>query len=398
MTRFVGSPAVVEGPPVGPDPPEGLDVTVDSVDTLITGVIDGEDWHGRPIWIKREDGILVLIMRSGSAHAVNDGALHIYFYDPVEQEWSDRDKTLAGASVSGFPMNPSTLSPGEDAGEPWHLKMPSGKHRLFMWRADYFVTKGGTWTSLSDDDSCESWAASEGPIQWDWFDATVDTHNRTYCTDDGYVDPITGTSWISGRIYTSVNQRAANFCLFKSEDPDGAVDSWERVSYIAHSSEAGGRGVIESSLSRVGDKFVAMCRDGYSTHSYQRETTDLTLTGANWGTLVDVTSAVGIACRQRTYSVAELKGEANPHLDTRWIMTGFNLQVSGQSIHRRNCIWISLDSMATWSLPFYIDVTFDDGGYGDITWIEADKYAVASYTGTLNVADTKIYWLTITGL
>lgn len=386
--RYYGHAAVEEGPP--PPDPGDLDVTVDAT-TLVTGTINGKDWHGRASVVTRDDGVKVLFYRSGSKHEVNDGALHVRFSDDHGATWTDEDTKLGGGAVTGFPMNPSTLSAGEDAGEPWAIIAPSGDILLFMWRVDYFVTKGGTWMSRSEDGG-ETWSSSAGPIEFAWFDATSDTQLRTYATDDGFV---LGTDiYMAARIYTSTAQTAANFVLMKSSD-DG--ETWSRVEYIVHVAEAGGHGCMEAGLERIGaTSMIAMLRDCDAQHSYKRVSTDL---GATWGTLGDMNASVGIAGRQRVYTVDHLRGEENWWLDPRLIMTGFVLQTPGSSQGRRNAVWISLDSGASWSEPFYIDTTSDDGGYGDIFWDpEEEQFVVVSYKGTLASADLIQYRLTISGL
>lgn len=392
MSRFYAQPAVIEGPP---DPGETLSVTVESTTTLVTGNIAGEqggtnkDWHGRASAIV-QGGIVILFYRSGTAHNVNDGALHVIFSDDYGATWTAEDTKLGGGAVTGFPMNPSTLNSGEDAGEPWAIIAPSGDILLFMWRVDYFVSNNGTWMSRSSDGG-ETWTTSAGPIQWDWFDATASTHNRTFATCDGFV---LGTDlYIGARIHTSVAQSAAQYVLMKSAD-DGAT--WERVEYIMRSTESSG-GAYEAGIERIGtNTIIAMLRDTNALKSYKRVSTDL---GATWGSLIDMTASVGIAARQRVYSVDRLQGNADPHLDTRLIMTGFELQTPGSSLGRRNAVWISLDSGASWSAPFYLDTQTDDGGYGDIFWDATnDEYVVVSYTGTLSAASLKQYRLTITGV
>ena len=388
--RYYGGPAVSSGP-TDPDPGPGeVTVTVESTTTLVTGTINGKDWHGRASMVVRPDGVVVLFYRSGSAHAVNDGALHVRFSDDYGATWTAEDTTLGGSPVTNFPMNPTPISAGEDAGEPWAIIAPSGDILLFMWRADYFVTQNGTYMARSTDGG-ETWTTASGHIIWEWFDATDGTHKRTMCTDDGFV---VGTDiYITGRIHTTISMAQANHCLFKSTD-DGAT--WERVSYLMRNTEGNG-GAWESGIERVGATgMVAMLRDTKAQNSYQRVSDDLGLT---WGSLLNVTSTVGRAGRQRVYTVDRLQGNPNPEDDPRLIMVGFVLQVAGSSQQRRNAVWVSLDGGDTWSAPFYIDSTSADGGYGDIFWdADNDEYVVVNYTGTLTAADLKQYRLTITGL
>lgn len=397
MSRFYAAAAAEEGPP---DPEEAVTVTVTSTENLVTGAIAGpqgatsKDWHGRAFWITRPDGVKILFWRDGTAHNVNDGALHLRFFRPSDATWSLTDKTLAGASVTNFPMNPSTLTAGEDAGEPYALYAPNGDLIVYMWRSDYGVTSNGTWMARSTDDG-ETWGASAGPIEFAFATATLATHKRTYMTDDGFVR--SGVTYAGARIYTSTALIASNFCLMKNTTSDLDIDSWERVSIIMAASEGGGRGSIEASLEQIGSTGMeAMLRDGFATHSYRRTSTDL---GVTWGTLTDVTGVVGIAGRQRVYSVDRLLGNADPEDDPRRIMVGFNLQDPGNSQQRRRALWITLDSGTTWSAPFYLAATTADGGYGDITYDPvATEFLVASYEGTLTAATLTLDHVDITGL
>ena len=139
-----------------------------------------------------------------------------------------------------------------------------------------------------------------------------------------------------------------------------------------------------------------MLRDMAHTHSYQSTSTDLGLT---WSEPTDVTSTVGIAGRQRLYTRAQLKGQGNWWNDPVLIMEGFVHQVSGQSLSRRNAVWVSRDSGATWTTPFLIDSTTEDAGYGDIFYdADNDQYVVIVNQGTYYAASLKQYRLTIAGV
>lgn len=372
-------------------PAEAVGVTVDSTTTLVTGTISGFDWHGRASIKRRPSGDLVLAWRDGTAHNVNDGALHIKFSDDNGATWSDTDKTLAGAAVSGFPMNPTTLTAGEDAGEPWLYNAPNGDLLLHMWRSDYFVTANGTWQARSTDEGA-TWTV-EGRVTFVDVTATEDTQNRTFATDDDFV--IGDTIYAAARIYTSVALTASNMVLVKSVD---SGITWQRVSIIATTAEVDGTGIIEAGIERIGENtIIAMLRDVGADASYQRISTDLGLT---WGTLTDVTSTVGIAGRQRVYTRAHLKGQANWWRDPVLLMVGYVHQTPGAGLSRRNAVWVSRDHGDTWSTPFYIDTTADDGGYGDMFYdADNDRWVVVNYKGPdLNSADLKQYVLDIAGV
>lgn len=396
-----GGGASFAAPDPEPEPPGPgeVGVTVDETTTLVTGTISGKDWHGRAAIKRLNSGRLVMSYRDGTAHNVNDGSLHIKFSDDNGATWSAADELPDATPVDGFPMNPATLTAGQDAGEPWLYYFPeTDRLVLHMWRVDYGVSNGGTWQSESEDGGA-TWTTSHGPIEFADPTASASTHLRTFATDDDFIDEATGDLYAVARIHTSVSAVAANQILIRTTD-QGVT--WERVGAatnprIVTSSEAGGRGGIEAGMEYTGSgRIVCMIRDGFSTNSYRRISTDM---GETWGTLDNMTSTVGIAARQRIYTRAHLKGEADWWDDPVLIMTGFVLQTPGQSQGRRNAVWISEDAGATWSTPFYIDTASGDGGYGDIFYDDDnDQYVVVSYRGTLTVADLKQYRLTIAGI
>lgn len=332
-----------------------------------------------------------MVYRTGSGHASNDAAMHIRFRD-TDGTWSDVDKTLAGASVTGFPMNPP--SGNLNAGDAWLYITPSGRILIHIWRVDggsWPATPKGTYQAYSDDNGA-TWSSPTGPIAW--ANLTAAQQLRTYSTDQEIVTEDTGRIYAGVRVYAQDAGTSAAVAIAYSDDEGG---TWTVVTPpLVSASDLGGKGCQEYGLERIGaDTFIAMIRDVAHTHSYKKVSTDRGLT---WGSLIDMTPTVGIAARQRVYTVDHLHGNANYWLDTRLIMTGYVHTNPPSSQGRRNAIWLSQDSGATWSAPFYIDTTYTDAGYGDIFYDPlTGHYHVVSYRGpSLSVADLVEYELSIT--
>jgi hypothetical protein len=352
-------------------------VTVDTTTTIGSG--GTEDWWGRAS-IKRRpsDNALVLAYYRSTAHATNDGDLHIRFSDDNGATWSDEDETLAAVAVDGFPMNP-TVTAGQDAGEPWLYVCPNGDLLIHMWRVDYNVSNAGAWQSRSTDGG-ESWST---PVQISLSGGTLSSTN-TFTTDDDFV--FNQTIYAGVRTYTSASYVDCHMSLIRSDD-NGAT--WDFVSDITGPSETA---CIEVGLEYVGNgTIVAMLRSLAHNAGYRRVSTDM---GATWGTLTDVTSSVGILGRNRVYTAMHLRGEAGWWKDPNLVMVGYVQQVSGSSQTRRNAVWFSPDRGTTWDGPHYIDASTEDAGYGDMFW-NGSGYSVVNYQGTLTAASLEQYDLTV---
>lgn len=326
-------------------------------------------------------GNTVLVYYESSHHAVNDGSLHIRFSNDYGQTWTAEDTKLGGGAVTGFPMNPP-VSAGQDAGEPWLYLAANGDLILHMWRVDYGVSNGGTYQSSSSDGG-ETWSTPASAV--DFSGITGDTN--IFATDDDFV--VSGNIYAAARVYTDATLTDCNIILIKSTD-NGAT--WAYVSDITTAAEAA---CIEVGLEYLGSNtIIAMIRDLAHVTSYKRISTDL---GVNWGTLTGMLDQhVGIAGRQRVYTLDHLTGNADT---TTLIMVGFDHQVSGSSTQRRNCIWISLDAGETWSFPLWLDVPYEDGGYGDMIYDPVnDKFVIVTNRGTQAEGNLVQYNITINGL
>jgi hypothetical protein len=376
------------GDPAYTIPDEAVAVTVDSSSTISSG--GSLDWHGRASVIRRPDDTLILGYQRSTRHDFNDGTgIHLRMSDDNGATWSDEDEDTAAAAISGAPLQPADKVSGQDAGEPWFIYAPNGDLLCFTWRVDYNVDNDGTYIFRSTDDG-QTWNSGTGPIAWGGL--TGDQNLRTFCTDDGFV--VGSTIYIIGRVYGNHTYTSGGIVMMTSTD-DGV--SWTRTTTLISSAGPPTNGAIEAGFERVGPSdFIAMIRDTDHTNSYQKTSTDL---GVTWGSTVDVSGTVGIAGRQRVYTRAHLKGEANWWLDPVVLMVGFIQETPGSSQDRRNAVWVSRDHGATWTTPFYIDVEVEDAGYGDIFYDAGnDQYVVINYQGTLTAASIKQYRLTIDGI
>ena len=254
-------------------------VNVGAKTTLVSGGAP-QDHHSRGAVKRRGDGVLVCVYRTGSHHAINDGALHVIFSDNEGASWTDPDTTLSGAPVIGFPMNPSALSAGEDAGEPWLYIAPSGDLVLHMWRADYAVTANGTYQSRSSDG--ESWSPA---VAVDFAGIADDA--KVFATDDDFV--LDGVIYAGARVYFDVGPSSCKSVLIRSLD-DGA--SWEWVSDISDFTND----TIEVGLEYVGNStIVAVLRSLNNSTTYLTRSTNL---GASWATLANDYSKIPIAVEE----------------------------------------------------------------------------------------------------
>jgi hypothetical protein len=351
-------------------------VTVDATTTLGTGGTD--DWWGR-CSIKRRpsDNALVMAYYRATGHSVNGGDLHIKFSDDDGATWTAEDTKLGGGAVSGFPMNPPSLSGVQDAGEPWLYVCPNGDLLIHMWKVDYGASNAGSWQSRSSDGGA-SWSTPT-QIAWGALSST-----NTFQTDDDFVWD--RTIYAGVRTYGDATYADCYLSLVKSSD-DG--QTWEYVSDVTGPSETA---CIEFGMEYVGNgTIVAMIRSLDHTAGYRRISTDM---GATWGALTNVTSSVGILGRNRVYTAMHLRGEAGWWKDPNLVMVGYVQQVSGSSQTRRNAVWFSPDRGTTWDGPHYIDTSTEDAGYGDIFW-NGSGYSVVNYDGTLAAADLKQYDLTV---
>lgn len=362
----------------GTVPAWGPSVTVSTTTTLGSG--GGADWWGR-CSIKRRpsDNALVMAYYRSTGHANNDGNVHIKMSDDDGATWTAEDTDLDGNPIAD--ITPSYRTGSQDAGEPWLYVCPNGDLIIHTWVVDYGTSGQGTCQFRSTDGGT-TWN-EEGPVSW--VNGVGLSASQTFQTDDDFI--FNQTIYAGIRTYSS-NAETDCFMSLVSSSDNGLT--WDYISDITTAAEVA---CIEVGLEYVGqDTIVCMIRDIAHTASYKRVSTDMGLT---WGSLTNVTSLVGIAARQRVYTISHLKGLSGWWKDPRLAMVGFIQTDPGNSQGRRNAVWFSPDRGTTWSGPHYTDSDVEDAGYGDL-FIQSDgQFTQVSYQGTLTAASLKQYDLTV---
>jgi hypothetical protein len=329
----------------------------------------GGDWYGRAS-TKVVNGVVVMPYKMGSGHAENDGALHIKFSNDYGATWSDEDKYLDGAAITGFPMNPPDCDAGQDANESFLYVAPNGNLVLHIWKYGPGVgQQEGTYQSTSTDDG-KTWST---PAALALTGVDADHLPNIFTTDDGFNDG--GIMYAAGRDFSD----ASTICFLMTSVDNGA--NWVYISTIAASSF----GISEAGIEYVsGNRIVALLRD--SSVSYRAFSNDL---GETWVQLGETTRELGLMNgRHRIYTAAHLRGVSAWYIDENLIACGFYYSGS----NRINCVWVSNDAGYTWA-TYPLDVTPNtDGGYGDLFYNPTmGEYVAVMYIGTTGEADITQY-------
>lgn len=359
-------------------------VTVAATSTISAGG-GATDWVARAAIRRRSsDDALLLAYYRAEAHSTNVGAVRFRMSDDEGDTWTAEDTAIGGAAIGGAPLNPPSGS-GQDAGEPQLYVAPNGDLILHTWRVDYNVTRGGT----------HQWRMPVGSTDWTYegmvhFAGLTDS-SIVFATDDSFI--VDRVTYAGARVYTGgADGVPSRSILVRNATASLAPGAWAYVSTIMDDDEgdAPDFGGQEVGLAHVGAGVVwAYIRDNPHTKSFRRKSLDL---GATWGALENVTASVGIAARQRIYSLAELQGRADWEKDPRYVMVGFVHQTSGSSHPRRNAVWLSPDRCETMDGPHYLDSSTEDAGYGEAFWDRTnDRLVVVTYQGTLLAASLKQY-------
>jgi hypothetical protein len=380
----IGAVSFVGASPFG-IPAASVSVTVDTTTTLETA--GALDWHGRVYCVTRPDGVVIRVWRNATSHTANDAEAVISFSDDYGATWTADNTDLDGNPVGNFPMNAPTGN--IMIGEAMPFYAPNGDLLLHVW------SYTGTWSVNAAPNYCWQSRSTDGGLSWSiptqiaYGGSTNDI--RLFSTDQTFI--VDDVIYAGARSYTADDGSTGNMLLATSED-NGAT--WNVLSSMLDTTDVTGGGQ-EVAISYIAPTTIkAYVRDNAHTHFYTVTSTDM---GATWAAPVDTTATFGIAGRQKVYTRAFLRGQANWWKDPVRIMVGFVHQTPGSSQGRRNGVWISRDFEATWSAVSYVDTTNDDGGYGDIFYDPTSgQYVMESYRGTLAAADQKQYRLTIAGI
>lgn len=354
-----------------------------SVKTLAEGS-DGLGWMGRAAIKKLTGGIVVLIYREGVTHSeTTGGKLHIKFSPNYGSTWTAEDTDLQGNAVSGFPMQPPEALAGEGPGEPWIYIAPNGNLILHFWQIDYNVSGGGTWQSISSDHG-KTWST---PTQVIFADAT--NNDYVFTTDDDFV--------LNGIIYAATRERKNINPALEGEKNIfiKSTDNGETWEYVAEITDWVNYPTKEVGLEYVGNNtVVALLKAVDNDFTYYSKSTDL---GETWSAISDITGTVGVTARHRIYTRSRLKGAWNYYDDPVLFAVCYENQDPPNSPGRRNCLLYSKDKGDTWIGPVYLDVEYNDGGYGDMFYNPiTDEYVVITYRGTLLDSDLVQYNFKIT--
>lgn len=359
-------------------------VSVDST-ALIAESTSGE-WYGRAAMEVLPSGVVVMVYAGGSSHSIIDGVIHIRFSDDYGATWSDEDKTLAGAAVTGFPAYPTGAAPGDDLSpvEPWLMQAPNGDLLMQCWKADiedYSTASGGSWQMRSTDGG-STWSSL---AQINFVDIAND--DLVFMTDDHFI--LDGVIYAGFREFQDQDSDPQRNGLVKSAD-NGAT--WTLVAYITDFSD----NTIEVGFEYVGNnRIVAFIRGRSNAKTLYGVSDDL---GATWD-LEEIHGTTGIVGRPRIFTRAHLKGLDNWWIDNVLILVGFESITPGSWLDRRNAVWISQDRGETWDGPHYLDSMTDDAGYGDMIYDPINNlWVFVSYQGSTSAASLKQYNLEITGI
>jgi hypothetical protein len=337
------------------------------------------DWVGRAS-MEVVGGVAVMIYRKATHHGENDGALHIRFSSDYGETWTNEDKTLADASVTGFPMNPPDCDAGQDSGEPWLYTAPNGNLILHMWRIDYGMKDSGTYQSVSTDGGL-TWSTAAAV---DLIGIADDT--EIFITDDHFV--YDGVIYAGARQY--VSELGSSKSLFVKSTDNGAT--WEYVSdisdWVTYPTEEVGFEYIGNNT------IIALLRGRNWASTYKSVSTDM---GATWSAITDITAQFKTIGRTRIFTLAHLRGEANWWNDPNLICIGHETVSPGSSSPRQNSVWLSFDSGATWPEEHHLDAVSEDAGYGDIVYDpNTGKYVNVTYQGSLATASLVQYKFNVT--
>ena len=319
-------------------------------------------WSGRPAMELNSSGELVLIYRRSSNHGATDSILHIRFSDDYGATWSDEDKDLLGAAITGFPYRPTNEDylETDHPQEPWLYAAPNGNLILHTWQQS-----AGTWQSVSTDGG-KTWSDGEA------LPLTGHSGTSIFATDDHFV--YDGVIYAAARDFSDVTFR--RMILMKS------IDNGANWTYISDMCPAGEDiNVVEVGIEYLGNnRIIAIFRDIFNIATIRSYSDDM---GATWSQLEAITYNIPGSGRHRIMTKKHLEGIANWWEDANLVMCGY-VQIGAT---RRTAMWYSTDAGETWSPPRYVDDAYSDAGYADFIYNPTTgQYVLVSYVGAYSTS------------
>lgn len=320
--------------------------------TLVSGSA-GTDWAGRNVTAHIGSTVIWAYRQAGTHLYDAASVIHIHFSTDNGATWSAVDTFTNGNAVTGAPFNGHSTN---DTAEPLLIVCPNGDILLHVGEKNSSQDSVGTWQYRSTNGGA-AWS-DEGQINSD-ADFTGG-QDHVVIGSDIYITTVSD-AWAS--------PTAAK--LYKSSD-NGTT--WTVVSTIASTSD----NASETGIAYLGSNtFVCILRDTLNAKTYKRVSTDL---GQTWGTLTDVTAALGVLQRARLRIYAD-----EP---SRIYMWGRDYHSTGH----RTAIYFSDDAAATWSAPFFANEnSYSDCGYADMIRLPDHSFRMLNYEGAQAAANIVEY-------
>ena len=223
-------------------------------------------------------GLRVRVYRGGIGHSSNDGRAHIRFSADGGATWSDEDKTISGASVTGFPLS-AVDAPNVACATV--LELANGNLLILVNEYDFTeppingTTKGTrqwrctnlTTTTCTFTDEGKAFDNGVLPVDDQYYFANAPVGSTLYCTVYGNTAP----GAFAARLWKNSN--------------NGDINSWEFVNDL-------GAGVNEvTPVWLGGTTLFFLLRDDPNVATYTKITTDL---GVTIGAAVNVTAQIGL--------------------------------------------------------------------------------------------------------
>lgn len=304
----------------------------------------------------------IMTYRAAPGHSYSaDGRVHIRFSTDEGATWTAEDTYTDGNAVNGAPFGGDGTN---DLNCPLVIKAPNGDLLLCATEQEavYSVSSFSIWKST---DGGASWTdlgvkSSDGGI----MDAVIigtDIYAAAYTTDD--TNPPSGAK--------AVLLKSTNNGIAWTKVCD--VTTW--TGQAVNVDECG-------ICNPTGNTLVVMMRSrGALAYTWERISTDL---GANWGSMIDLTSQLGIIQRPRLRIFAD---EPN-----RIYMIG-RLYVDPDSW---TVVSYSDNGGTTWSTPFKLDdAAAVDCGYADLIRRTNGLLYALDYRGTNDAATIYEYVLDV---